>query len=813
MGDSHTTMIRQTLTAFYRHMLKSGFQYVTIITGLSIGMAVSVLIYVYVRGETRYDAHHLDGDRIYRVHNILEMEGKVDRTAKNCLNAGEALLSFYPEVESYMQFLNVSKQTVRIGDKLYSSDKVVYADSNAFTFFTFPFLHGDPATALSGPNTLVLSRTVAEQFFGSPEAAFEMTVEVNKKDFLITGVYDDRVGETHIPYNVFLSLSTLPQDFLSQRNREFMWLTTYTYIKLKPLVTQEEFQKKLSSFEEKVLVPYMKNAEVNGSITMEIEPVKAIHLNNTLRFDYPGAINPAYLKIFSAVGILTLLIALINYINLTTAKVSNRIKEVGIKKYLGATRLALFIQFMFETVITAFISFIIALVLVALALPELNGLTDRTYTIYDIFDREMIVTSVSFVVGFGVLGSLYPAMLLTSFRPLNAIRLYKNKTRDTIAERFLNPAVIRKVLVTAQFSISIFLIIGTIVIYQQFRYMNTQNMGFDQEQVMVIDVPNDTTVSNHLDVVKNALHEIPAVRSVSAASSIPGADHGALTMNVSQTGGSEIKVINTYFVDENFDKALGIELASGRFFSRQFSTDPQQAFVINEAAAKFLGWDDPLDKKVESPLGQNGVVVGVVKDFNYKSLHSSIEPLILMHSLSSQGYLLVKISTETLQETVERVTTAWTRFDPSHPYEYFFLDSQFEKQYIKEQRLIVIFAYFSAFAIFISCLGLIGLAIFTNETRVKEIGIRKTLGATRTEIIALLSQGFMVPVLLATAIAWSVSYYMVKQWLAQFAYRVDVGILPYALGSMAALLIAGLTVGYFAGLASKQDIVSSLRHE
>jgi putative ABC transport system permease protein len=338
-------------------------------------------------------------------------------------------------------------------------------------------------------------------------------------------------------------------------------------------------------------------------------------------------------------------------------------------------------------------------------------------------------------------------------------------------------------------------------------------MGFDQEQVMVIDIPNDTTVSNHLDVLKNSLQEIPTVKSVSASSSIPGSDHGALTMNVSQSGGSEIKVINTYTVDEKFQEALGIEVAKGRFFSREFSTDPQEAFVINEAAAKFLGWEDPLNKKVESPLGQKGVVVGVVKDFNYKSLHSAIEPLILMHSLNSQGYLLVKVTTAEVQETVDRISKVWQAFDPGHPYEYFFLDSQFQKQYIKEQRLISIFVYFSAFAIFISCLGLIGLAIFTNETRVKEVGIRKTLGATRTDIVTLLSRGFLIPVLISTVIAWSISFYLVREWLTQFAYRVDLTVLPFLGGAAIAFFIAALTVGYFARIAAKQDIVTSLRYE
>jgi putative ABC transport system permease protein len=806
-------MIQQTIVGFARYVRKSRFQFITILTGLCLGMTVSVLIYIYVREETRFDSYHKEGNSLYRVNTMLEIEGKTDRTAKAALNTGQALMQFYPEIEGFTQFLNVSKQTIRVADEMYSSDKVVYADSNAFIFFSFPFIAGNPLNALNGPGKAVVSSAIAQQYFGSVERAFQQTIEVNKKDYLITGIYDEKGGQTHLPYTIFLSLATLPQEFLSVRNREYMWLTTYNYIKLRKGVAPENFRTQLASFHKKVMVPYVSKAEVNGSIKFEIEPVRNIHLNNTLRFDFPGAINPNYLKIFSAVGVLTLLIALINYINLTTAKISKRIKEVGIKKFLGASRAGLFMQFVFETTLTAFIAFCIALILVYFALPELNNLTGTSYTFQAIFDAELIIASGCFVVLFGLLGSIYPAFLLTSFKPLNAIRSFKNIRPGYSIEHFLNPSMVRRVLVTAQFTISIFLIIGTIVIFQQFKFMNSKSLGFDQHQVLVIDIPNDTTISNHLDVVKNALLENSAVKSVSSSSSIPGSDHGALTMNFSQTGGSEIKVINTYTVDENFMKTLNLDLVKGRFFAKEFSTDPQEAFIINEAAAKFLGWDESLEKKVESPFGQKGMVVGLLKDFNYKSLHSSIEPLILMNSRSSQGYLLVKISTDNLQGTVSKISQVWIAFDPSHPYEYFFLDTQFQMQYIKEQRLIIIFAYFSAFAIFISCLGLIGLAIFTNETRVKEIGIRKTLGATNSDIVTLLSKGFVIPILIATLFAWIISFYMVRDWLTQFAYRVDLTILPFFLGAAIALGIASLTIGYFASLAAKQDITSSLRYE
>jgi putative ABC transport system permease protein len=806
-------MIKQFISTYFRSIRRSQFQFFAIVAGLSLGIAVSLLIFVYVREERSFDNFHEDAASIYRVNTTLEMEGKTDHTAKAGLNTGESLANFYPEVRDHTQVLNVAKQTIRIEDNFFATERVVYADSNFFTFFSFPFVAGSAIDALNGPNKAVISLSAATLYFGSAEKAFQQNFEVNKKEFLVAGVYDDQVGRSHFPYNVFLSLSTLSKDFLSVRNREYMWLTTYNYIKLAEDVKGEEFQRKLASFNEKELVPYVKKSQVNGSITFNLEPLTHIHLNNKLRFDYKGAVNPEYLVVFSVVGILTLLIAIINYINLTTAKVSNRIKEVGIKKYLGASRFTLFVQFVFETFITSLVSLCIALVLVYAVLPQMGALTDSDYPLAQVIDKNFFATALSLVVVFALFGSAYPAVLLSSFRPLSALKKYSNVSTDSSLEKIISPSAVRKILVTVQFSVSIFLIVGTIIIFQQFSFMSKQNLGFDQEQVLVIDVPNDTAVSNHIDVVRNLLLQIPGVKQASTTAAIPGSDHGALTMNVSQSGGSEIKVINTYMVDDRFTETLGLEIKEGRFFSREYSTDPQESFVINEAAAKFLGWDSPLQKKVESPLGQKGVVVGVVKDFNYKSLHSSIEPLIMMNSPTSQGYLLIKIVTSNVRETVEKISAVWTNFDRGHPYEYFFLDDQFQQQYIKEQKLMTVFLFFSGFAIFISCLGLIGLSIFTNETRVKEVGIRKTLGATKTDIVGLLSRGFLVPIIAATIIAWAAGYALVRDWLTSFAYRVELTAVPFIGGALIAFLIAAGTVAYFSYLAARKDIVSSLRYE
>ena len=365
-----------------------------------------------------------------------------------------------------------------------------------------------------------------------------------------------------------------------------------------------------------------------------------------------------------------------------------------------------------------------------------------------------------------------------------------------------------------QFSISVFLIIGTLVIFSQFKYIQSANLGFNKEQVMVIDIPSDTSVSNHLDVVKNKLLEIPSVQDVSVSSSVPGTDHGALTMNVSQSGGSEIKVINTYMVDDRFSALLDLKLSDGRFFSREYSTDPDEAFVINEAAARFLGWEDKaIGKHIESPLGQKGTVVGVIRDFNYKSLHNAIEPIVLMNTINSQGYLMVRLATADYAAVIEEVRTVWNALDTGHPYEYFFLDDKFQSQYEKEERLLTTFTYLACLAIFISCLGLMGLAVFTNELRVKEVGIRKTLGASIVEIVTLLSGGFLRLILLANIIAWPVSYFLIRSWLDEFAYRVNPGALPFVSGALIAFGIAGATVGYFALQAYRGKIVDALKQE
>lgn len=806
-------MLQHIVTTFYRNILRSKFQVLTVITGLSVGIAVSLLIYIYVNEETSFDRHHLHADRIYRVDDVLEMEGKIDNTAKSALNTGDALMEYFPEIESSTQVLNVPKQTIRVGDDMYASELVIYADSNYFTFFTHDFIQGNPATSLDGPNKAVIAKTIADSYFGDAGKALDQTMEVNGKNFQVTGVYDDRTYRTHIPHKIFLSMASHPKEFLAQRNREFMWITCYSYVQFREGTDMQSIKSKMTGFNEKYLIPYVQRNQVNGSITFAFEPVTNIHLNDKLRFDFPGAINPDYLKIFSIIAVLTLLIALINYVNLTTAKVSRRIKEIGIKKSVGATRRSLIIQFIFETFITVMVSYMIAIVLLVLAFPELNRLTEKNLQLMEVFDSTFFAGSAVFLIGFGILAGIYPAILLSAFKPVDALRSGLKAPGVSIRERLLNPATIRKVLVTAQFSISIFLVIGTIIIFKQFNFLRSQSLGFDQKQVMVIDIPNDTAISNKIDVIRNNLLQIPAVKSVSSASAIPGSTHSALTMNVSQSGGSEIKIINTYSADDQFVKTLDIEVKEGRFFSREYATDTREAFVINEAAAKFLGWEQPLGKIIESPFGHKGPVVGVIRDFNYKSLHSAIEPLFILNSLNSQGYLLVKLETDDFNAVVAQVNEAWKSFDRSHPYEYFFLDEKFQTQYAKEERLASIFTYFSSLAIFISCLGLIGLAIFTNELKVKEVGIRKTLGASHGQIFALLSSNFMKLILLANFVAWPVAWYFVSEWLKNFAYQTTVDAVPFVLGSVISFMIAFVTIGYFAWKATRQDVVKALKYE
>jgi len=806
-------MLRNILRSFYRSAIGSRFQFFIIVFGLTTGIVVSLLIYVYVTEESGYDKHHKAADRIFRVDTSLEMEGKIDHTAKAGLNTGEALQEFYPEIESFTQLLNVSKQTIKVGENLYASEKVVYADSTYFSFFTYPLLEGDVSELLDGPHKAVISKAVAASYFGDFHKAMGATMNINNIDFQVRGIYDGEVYNTHIPFEIFLSLSSLPKQFRAERNREYMWLTTYNYVRIKPGVQVADLQSKFRMFNEKHLIPYVEKNEVNGAITHTLEPVTHIHLNDKLRFDLPGAINPNYLTIFSAIGLLTLLIALINYINLTTAKVSRRLKEIGIKKSIGATRLALLFQFLIETVLTVVISFMLALALLYITLPELNQLTGKTFSFLRLVTPSFVGYGILSAFVFGILAGIYPAILLSSLNPVQALSAKTKIMSHTFLQNIIDPGFVRKCLVTVQFSISIFLIIATLVVFKQFNHMRNQDMGFDQEQVMVIDVPNDTTVSKRTDVIKNTLLQLSAVKSISSASTIPGSAHGALTMNVSQSGGSEIKVINTFFTDEKYLETLNIELAQGRYFSKEASTDPQQAFVINEAAAKFLGWDQPLDKKIISPLGQDGKVVGVVKDFNYKSLHAAIDPLIIMNTPQSQGYLMIRINTTNIHQTVEQISNAWLKFDSGHPYEYFFLDEKFQSQYIKEERLVKIFTYFSAIAILISCLGLIGLAIFTNELKTKEIAIRKTLGATRLHILNILSRDFLMLIVLASFIAWPASYFLVSDWLSEFAYRASLGIYPFVLGLIIAFAIGLLTISYFANKAARQDIVKALKNE
>jgi putative ABC transport system permease protein len=446
-------MLRHIFTTFYRSFTRAKFQVFTIVFGLTLGITVSLLIYLYVTEESRYDSHHAAVEQIFRVNTVLEMEGKIDNTAKSGYNTGEALMDFFPEIETFTQMLNISKQTIKVEEELFASEKVVYADSNLFNFFTYPFVKGNPTDALMGPNKVVISESVAKAFFKNGDA-FGKTMNVNNIDYEVSGIYRE-INPTHIPYDIFLSLASLPKDFRDQRNREFMWITAYSYIKLKPGVAVDELERKLGGFNEKYLIPYVEKNQVNGAIRFQFGPVTNIHLDDKLRFDFPGAINPNYLKIFSAVALMTLFIALINYVNLTTAQVSKRLKEIGIKKSIGATKRNLISQFLTETIMTVAVSFFFALALLSFALPELNALTGKNFTLSNFLTVDLISSAIVFILAFGLLAGLYPAILLSSFKPSQALQAARKSVGVSLIEKILNPVFIRKVLVTVQFSISI----------------------------------------------------------------------------------------------------------------------------------------------------------------------------------------------------------------------------------------------------------------------------------------------------------------------------------------------------------------------
>ncbi|MFZ5980782.1 MAG: ABC transporter permease [Candidatus Zixiibacteriota bacterium] len=778
--------------------LYKGYAAVNIL-GLAVGLACCIFILLYVRFETSYDNYHEDAERIFRVNLHKQTESRDTRFA-GCgdITAG-VLRENFSELENVARLSRSRPYTVVYKDKVYFEELLNSADGEIFDIFLMPFVEGDPRTALERPYTAVLTTDMVEKYFGR-EKPIGKIINVDNRDYEITGIIENPPPNTHWKYGILMSWKSV-EDYHELNN---IWDGAFacTYIKLRPGVDPQEFERKISRLPHAYIGDELDRKNI--TLTLFIQPVSSIHLYSNLQWELEAPGNPAYLYIFSITGILILLIACINFMNLTTARSANRASEVGVRKVVGAQRHHLIWQFIGESLIITLFALVAALFLVDIALPFFNFTAGTRFVTADLLKADIGFLIAGLVLATGFLAGIYPAIVLSSFKPVSVMK--------GALSRGARGAVLRKLLVISQFTISIILIISTFVIYKQLNFMKDFPLGFDTEQKLVVSLDVNSVNADNFRRIKNEYLGSPDISAASMSSSIPG--RWNYNWRVWPTG-EEVtnnQLMNFVQIDMDYLDSYGLQMAAGRAYGAANEEEPH-GYILNEAAVKKFGWSSP-EKALEKNLWDEGrPITGVVKDFHFRGLQEEVAPLIMYPIQDDFKYLTLTVNTERLEGTLAFVTETSRRLFPRKPSEFFFLDADFDRQYRTEERISRLFGVFAFLGIFLAMMGLFGLISFIACQRTKEIGIRKVLGASVPQIVRLISGEFVLLVLVANVIALPLALFAARRLLEHFAYRTELTVGVFVLAGALALVVALLTVCLQALKAALANPVKALRNE
>lgn len=802
-------MLRNYIKTAVRSLRKNiGFTAINVL-GLSIGLATCLLIVFYVVDELSYDKYNTKADRIYRVtvEAMLNGHGGTYATTEGPLEA--ALKDNFPEIEKVTRLIDnngiavsASKFSIRKGSTNIQEKKVVYTESSLFDVFTLPMIVGDPKKSLDDPHTAVITESTAKKYFGKTDVIGQVLTINDTSLYRITGVIKDVPLQSHFNYDFFLSFSTLPESHW----KGWGYSGVHNYLLLRPGANVKNLESRIAQLE-------IKNSPVTAGtwttggnyFRTKLTPLLDIHLksNAQLELDKGGSIQ--YVYIFSFIAAIILLIACVNFMNLSTARSSNRAKEVGVRKVLGSARKDLIAQFLTESTLVTLISTFIAIALAILLMPLFNQVAGKQLGFTPQSLMWLVPSLIIIVLVVGFLAGSYPALYLSGFQP---IQVLKGKLSAGFKNSFL-----RSSLVVFQFGISIALIICTLVIYNQLNYIHNKNLGFDRDQVLVIK--NTNVLGKQAASLKQELKQMPGVVNATMSLYQPtGDDHMKTGLFPDRQIDVKKDILSEFWsVDEDYINTMGLQLVSGRNFSKDMASDTA-AVIVNEAFAEKFGQKDPLNKFIyrDSYGLQQFHIVGVVKDFHFESLKDKISPLVLVYS-SDNGAISVKVKTADLSGLISKIENKWKQFSPNQQFSYSFMDQDFDATYRSEQRLGALFISFSTLAIMIACLGLFGLAAYAAEQRTKEIGIRKVLGASVSGIVGMLSMDFIRLVVIALLIAAPLAWYFMNKWLQDFAYRTQFHWWILAIAGLVAILIAFATISFQSIKAALANPVRSLRSE
>ncbi len=803
---NHYDMYKNYVKIAWRNLIKKKAYSTINIFGLGLGIACCFLIFLFVQDELSYDTYHEKKERIYRViHGVKS--GEYPFWVWGNAPIGPALSREFPEVEKVVQFSGRADILLSIGDKMHQEEGIFFMDSTVFDVFSWKLIAGNPKTALTAPYSIVLTESAARKYFGDEDPigkslkGSEASGRSNAGDYTVTGILAELPTNSHFRFNALLSMST----FKNSRSEIFdMWgyVDFYTYFLVNDKFDEVTFNNKIPDF----IGRYFKDPD--AEYTIAIEPLKDAYLRTNAERQPGETGSLSNLYIFSFIGAFILAIAMINFMNLSTARSMERAKEVGIRKSIGANRGSLISQFLGESMIIVFLSIIAAAVIVTVALSKMVDFTGKDLLIRNFISWQTIPFVVGIILVIGLVAGSYPALVLSGFNPVMILKGIKKSNAGG--------ANLRRGLVVFQFSLSIALIAGTIIVYSQMSYLLDRDLGFDKERMLIVDYNYDEVVNSKMEVLKNRMEVNPSVISVASSRSVPGSYFPYAGTEIENSNGEIVMIGQPIFqVGLDFIDHFDLKLVAGRSYSREHPSDSSEALVLNESAARQYGYTNSAEiiGKKFSQWGREGQVIGVVKDFNFTSLHRNIEALTLPFEPYASRYLSLKIKSENIPATIDQIGKVWGELAPHRPFLYSFLDDDFNRQYHSDFIFRKLFTTFACLAIFIACLGLLGLASYTAEQRTKEIGIRKVLGADVKSIVALLSNDFIKLVLIAILIATPISWYAMTQWLEGFAYRMEVNAWIFVLAGLIALSIALITISYQSVKSALMNPVTSLRSE
>ncbi|MGC4022226.1 MAG: ABC transporter permease [Cyclobacteriaceae bacterium] len=799
-------MLRNYFAVALRNIRKGPLYAFINIFSLAIGLASCIVIYLFIKDERSFDAFHSKGNRIYRLDEVQNFTGtNTQKVALTGSPFGPELRQEFPEVVAYARFWSQGKRVFSKGDKQILISKPASVDSTFLEVFDFPMLMGDRNTALDQPNTIVLTEETALKFFSNISDAFNNSITLKEKEYKITGILKNVSENSHLQFD---ALSSITEYYHSDPKFNIEWTSNFlnTYLLLSPNTDQKSFEAKLPAY----MIRTTGQQDINKTVSLFLQPLPEVHLASIdIEHDYNNyrKFNGKYLDVFFIIGIFILMIAAVNFMNLTTARSSHRWKEIGVRKTVGAKKFQLFGQFIFESSLLALLALVLAVLLDLLCVPLLNNLIGRQLSFFSVLNHPLELSlAILLTIGLGLITGIYPSFYMTSF---NLSKIMKGGAKVE------GKSLFRSSLVIVQFGLALAMIVSTLIVLQQLNFMKNHDDGFSKDQMMLVSMNKE--VNQKFETLKQELLRNKLIQGVTASGQRLGNNFHQWGFKVKgDTGITQITPSNV-FVDFDYLTVYGIQLKEGRNFSKNIASDNGKAFIINESFAKEL----KLKETVGTPAGHGwykddslGTIIGVVRDFNFNSLHFRVNTLeMVVHSDWGYDEMTVKIDGAHSQEAIAFVKQTWDKMITTYPFDYSFLNNHFELLYRSDQQMSSVVTIMASLAILISCMGLFGLAAITTEKKTKEIGIRKVLGATESQITVLLSRNFMLLIIISFVAVCPITYWMLSSWLESFAYRISINPLVFLVGGFLSLAIALITISYHTLRSARANPVKALRYE